>query len=221
MDEPNLFSRVDEYLSTTFFLEDEALVSARESVRENGLPEHSVSAVQGQFLYLLARTCGVGRIVEVGTLGGYSTIWLARALSDDGILDSIEIDPVCVRLAKENIGRAGLSDKVTIHEGEGLSILRTLEENERSVDLFFMDADKPNYVAYYEWALENARPGSLILADNVIREGQVIQAHSKDEKVTGVRRFLEFLSQDDRAEHTVLQQVGEKGYDGLAISRVK
>lgn len=216
-----VFGQVDNYLSQLYNLEDEVLLQTEASIRENGMPEHSVSAVQGQFLSLLVQMCQAKRIIEVGTLGGYSTIWLGRALEGKGKLTSIEVAASYAEVARRNIEQAGLQDTVEIICGDALEVLDQMEVKGEAVDLFFMDADKPNYVAYFKWALAHSRPGSLILADNVIRDGQVLDADSPDEKVKGVRAYLEMLAQEKRATHSVLQQVGIKAYDGLAISMVK
>lgn len=216
-----IYTQVDQYLSSLFSLEDEVLRSTEQSIRDNGMPEHSVSANQGQFLYLLARLCGAKRIIEIGALGGYSTIWLGRALPAGGSLTSIEIDPDCAAVARQNMDRAGLSDRVEVLTGDGLRVLRNLEGRADKVDLFFMDADKPNYVNYFNWALRNARPGSLIVADNVIRDGKILDTKSRDEKVIGVQHYLRMLAENDQVISSVLQQVGEKDYDGIAISLVK
>ncbi len=218
----NIFEKVDNYLADIFSLEDEVLITTTKSIRENGMPEHSVSANQGQFLFLLAKMCNAKRIIEVGTLGGYSTIWLARALNGTGKLTSIEIDSNFANVARKNIQRAGLESTVEIITGDALRTLNELSNNEsETVDLFFMDADKPNYVAYFEWALKHSRKGSLIVADNVIRDGKILDENSKDEKVIGVRNYIEMLSKNDQVTSSVLQQVGIKDYDGLAISIVK
>ncbi|MEO1653093.1 MAG: O-methyltransferase [Bacteroidota bacterium] len=219
---PNIFAKVDHYLTDLFALEDEVLKKTEASIRENGMPEHSVSANQGQFLFLLAKMCQAQRIIEVGTLGGYSSIWLGRALNGKGKLTSIEIDPNFADVARKNIQLAGLEDSVEIITGDALEILKQISQKEKEViDLFFMDADKPNYVAYFNWALQHARKGSLIIADNVIREGKVLDAQSKDEKVIGVRAYNQMLSQNKQVTSSILQQVGIKEYDGLAISLVK
>ncbi|MEM7573650.1 MAG: O-methyltransferase [Bacteroidota bacterium] len=216
-----VFGQVDNYLSKLYSLEDEILLQTEASIRENGMPEHSVSAVQGQFLSLLVQMCQAKRIIEVGTLGGYSTIWLGRALREKGKLTSIEVAASYAAVARRNIELAGLQDTVEIICGDALEVLHQMDLKGEVVDLFFMDADKPNYVAYFEWALAHSRPGSLILADNVIRDGQVLDADSPDEKVKGVRAYLDMLAREERATHSVLQQVGIKAYDGLAISMVK
>ncbi len=217
-----IFEKVDNYLVDLFSLEDDILIRTEESIRENGMPEHSVSANQGQFLFLLAKMCNAKRIIEIGTLGGYSTIWLGRALDGVGKLTSIEIDPNCANVARKNIKNAGLESTVEVITGDALKTLDELSNNgSETVDLFFMDADKPNYVAYFEWALKHARKGSLIVADNVIRDGKVLDESSKDEKVIGVRNYIEMLSKNDKVTSSILQQVGVKDYDGLAISLVK
>lgn len=217
----SLFAEVDRHFSNLFQLEDAVLKATESSIRAHGMPEHSVSANQGQFLQLLARMCNVRLMVEVGTLGGYSTIWLARALPEDGKLISIELEPEFAAVAKRNLEAAGLQHKVEVHTGQAMDVLPTLELGESPVDLFFMDADKPNYVNYFRWALAYSRPGSLILADNVIRNGRVLDQHSADEKVRGVRAYAEMLATETRVHSSVLAQVGEKEYDGLAISLVK
>ena len=218
----NIFGKVDEYLRDLFLLEDDILKTIEESIRNNGMPEHSVSANQGQFLFLLAKMCNAKRIIEVGTLGGYSTIWLGRALNGVGKLTSIEIDSDFADLAKKNIENAGLESTVEIITGPALETLNKLSNNgEETVDLFFMDADKPKYVAYFEWALKHSRKGSLIVADNVIRDGKVLDENSKDEKVIGVRNYNQMLSKNNQVISSILQQVGIKDYDGIAISIVK
>ncbi|MEO0340077.1 MAG: O-methyltransferase [Bacteroidota bacterium] len=212
------FQKVDHYLTDLFSLEDQILKETEASIVANGMPEHSVSANQGQFLYLLAKMCDAKRIIEVGTLGGYSTIWLGRAVQGSGKVTSIEIDPNFAEVARQNIKRAGLEDTVEIITGDALEVLASIDE---TVDLFFMDADKPNYIAYFDWALQHARKGSLILADNVIRDGKVLDESSSDEKVIGVRAYNQMLAKNDQVVSSILQQVGVKDYDGIAISMVK
>lgn len=217
----HIFARVDDFLSTTFGLEDDILKLVEESIRKNGMPEHSVSATQGQLLFFLAKACQAKRIIEVGTLGGYSAIWLARALPEGGKITTIEIDERFAQVAKANIGRAGLDDKVDVIVGEALKVLDTPECNDAPVDLFFMDADKPNYVNYFNWALKRSRPGSMIIADNVIREGKVLSADSEDEKVVGVRNYLHMLANEKCVTTSILQTVGHKEHDGIALSLVE
>lgn len=220
--EKNIFGKVDTYLNDLFSLEDDVLKRAEQSIRDNGMPEHSVSASQGQFLFLLAKMCNAKRIIEVGTLGGYSTIWLGRAIQGQGKLTSIEIDSNFAEVAKDNIKNAGLENTVEILTGDALEILNEFKKKEEgTVDLFFMDADKPNYIAYFNWALKHSRKGSLIVADNVIREGKVLNENSSDEKVIGVRAYNQMLSENNQVTSSILQQVGIKDYDGIAISVVK
>ena len=216
-----LFSQVDDYLVDLFSLQDDVLARTEQSIVDHGMPEHSVSANQGQFLFTLAQLCQAQRIVEIGTLGGYSTIWLARALGDTGRLTTLEIEPDFAAVAQQNINRAGLSDKVDIRVGDAMRRLAELETDTTPVDLLFMDADKPNYVAYFNWALKMSRKGTLIIADNVIREGKVLNADSEDEKVVGVRRYNQMLAENRQVVTTILQNVGKKEYDGMAISVVK
>lgn len=217
----HIFGKLDEYLTNLFSLEDDILKQTEASIRENGMPEHSVSANQGQFLYLLAKLCRAKRIIEVGTLGAYSTLWLARALDGNGQVTSIEIDPNFAQVARKNIQLAGLEKTVEIITGDALEVLGQLSQKDKEiVDLFFMDADKPNYIAYFDWALRHSRKGTLIIADNVIREGKVLDENSKDEKVRGVRAYNQMLAENRKVTSSILQQVGIKGYDGLAISMV-
>lgn len=216
-----IFGKVDTYLSELFSLEDQILKETETSIVENGMPEHSVSSNQGQFLYLLAKMCNAKNIIEIGTLGGYSTIWLGRAIHGQGNVISIEIEKGFAEVAKRNIEKAGLTNSVEVKTGNALDILNQIDLKGKPVDLFFMDADKPNYVAYFDWALKNARKGSLIIADNVIRDGKVLDQNSTDEKVIGVRAYNQMLAKNDNVISSVLQQVGIKDYDGIAISLVK
>lgn len=216
-----VFSQVDDYLVDLFSLQDDVLLRTERSIVEHGMPEHSVSANQGQFLFMLARLCQAQRIVEIGTLGGYSTIWLGRALREQGRLTTIEIEPSFAAVAKENIANAALLDKINVKVGDALTVLAELEEDPTPVDLLFMDADKPNYVAYFNWALKMSRKGTIIVADNVIRGGKVLDASSKDEKVMGVRAYNKMLSENTQVVTSILPNVGKKEYDGMAISVVK
>lgn len=216
-----IYGKVDNYLSELFSLEDEVLKETESSIVRNNMPEHSVSPNQGQFLFLLAKMCNARNIIEVGTLGGYSTIWLGRSINGSGKVTSIEIDEGFAEIATQNIQKAGLSNCVEIKTGNALELLNQMDLKGKPVDLFFMDADKPNYVSYFQWALKHSRQGSLIVADNVIRNGKVLDEKSIDEKVLGVRAYNKMLSQNDQVVSSVLQQVGVKEYDGLAISVVK
>ena len=215
-----IFTKVDTYLSELFSLEDGILKETEASIAQNGMPEHSVSANQGQFLYLLAKMCNAKNIIEVGTLGGYSTIWFGRAINGQGKVTSIEIEKDFAEIAKRNIEKAGLTNSVEIKIGNAIEILNQIDLQGKPVDLFFMDADKPNYVAYFNWALKNSRKGSLIIADNVIRDGKVLDENSSDEKVIGVRTYNQMLAKNDKVVTSILQQVGIKAFDGIAISLV-
>ena len=216
-----LWSAVDQYVADTLLKSDDSLESAVKASDEAGLPSIQVSAPQGKFMYLLAKVHGARRILEIGTLGGYSTIWLARALPAGGTLVTMEIDPKHAEVAKANVDRAGVGDKVEVLVGNARDLLPELERrNLAPFDLTFIDADKASIPFYFESALRMSRPGSLILVDNVVREGAVIQADSEDASVQGVRRLNEMLSANSSIEATVLQTVGVKGYDGLAIALV-
>ena len=220
MENDQLFEAVDHYIENLLDLQDDVMRSADQSLRDAGLPPISVSPAQGKLLYLLARVTGARRILELGTLGGFSTIWMARALPTDGRLITMEIDPGHAEVARQNIQRAGLADRVDILIGKALDLLPTLAK-EKPFDLIFIDADKPPYTEYFEWAVRLSRPGTLIIADNVVREGEVLSDNSSDERVTGVRRFNESLGRNDAVTATIIQTVGVKGHDGFAIAVVR
>jgi predicted O-methyltransferase YrrM len=182
-----------------------------------GLPSIHVSPPQGKFLYLLARVMGARRILEFGTLAGYSTIWMARALPVDGELVTLEFDAKHAEVATANIERAGLSGVVDVRVGAALD---TLPGVEGPFDLIFIDADKETYPEYFEWSLRLSRPGTVIVGDNVVRDGEVVNAASDDIRIQGVRRFNEMLAASDRVDATAIQTVGIKGYDGFAVALV-
>jgi predicted O-methyltransferase YrrM len=216
-----IWESVDHYLSGLLTPHDDALTSALESSTQAGLPEIQVSSVQGKLLHILARAVNAKRILEIGTLGGYSTIWLARALPPDGKLLSLEADPKHADVARANIARAGLSKIVDIRLGRALETLPGIAaEKAAPFDLIFIDADKPNIPEYFAWSLKLAREGALILVDNVVREGKVIDPKSEDANVQGVRRFFDLLAAEKRVTATTIQTVGTKGHDGLAIALV-
>lgn len=215
-----IFESVDKYICDYFVSQDEALLAAERSLEETNMPAISISPNQGKFLHMMALLCNAKRILEVGTLAGYSTIWLARALKDDGKLITLEYDPRHARVAQKNIDRVGLSSKVDIRVGKGLDLLPTLKA-EAPFDMIFIDADKPPYTEYFQWALTLSRPGTLIIADNVIRDGKVIDPTSDDEMVKGVQRFNKALSQAQEVTATILQMVGVKEYDGMALAIVR
>jgi predicted O-methyltransferase YrrM len=218
----NLFATIERYIEQLFVPPDAALEAALRSAAEAGMPQIQVSASQGKLLYLLARLCGARRILELGTLAGYSTIWLGRALPADGRLISLELMPEHAELARANLARAGLADRVEILVGPALETLPRLEARGGGpFDMVFVDADKTGYVAYLEWALRLTRPGSLIIADNVVRGGSVLAPEGGDASARGARAFNAALAAEPRVEAIVLQQVGAKGHDGLAIAVVR
>lgn len=215
------FLTVDQYISDLFSRDDDALKAVATSLDDAGVHNISVSSSQGKLLQVLAQLCGATRILEVGTLAGYSTIWLARALPETGRLVSIEYDPRHARIATENVARAGLSGRVEIRLGKALEVLDALHrERPPAFDMVFIDADKAPYDQYFQWALKLTRPGSLIVADNVVRGGEVMGTGG-DANVQGARRFLQVLAQTTSVSATVLQTVGAKGHDGMAIAVVK
>ncbi|MGZ4841497.1 MAG: O-methyltransferase, partial [Candidatus Angelobacter sp.] len=212
------WTAVDRYIADLFIAPDFALEAALDSSKAAGLPAINVSPTQGKLLHLLARVQGARSILELGTLGGYSTIWLARALPPEGRLISLEIDPKRVEIARANVARAGLTNAVEIRLGPALDTLQQLvTEGRGPFDLIFIDADKPGYSEYLKWSLKLARPGTLIIADNVVRKGEVADPASTDDNVQGIRRFNELLAAEPRVTTTVIQTVGSKGYDGLAL----
>lgn len=216
------FAQIDHYIANLLAPADPALTATEQSIIAAGMPVISVTANQGKFLHLLALLCRATRILEIGTLGGYSAIWMARALPEGGKLTTIELEPEYAEVARKNIAMAGLSDKVDILVGKALEVLPQLEaEGAGPFDMIFIDADKPPYVEYFQHALRLSHPGTLIVADNVIREGQVLDTGSTDEKVTGAQRFNNMLAAEDRVTATILQTVGAKEWDGMALAVVK
>jgi caffeoyl-CoA O-methyltransferase len=217
-----LFESVDHYISNLLAPEDEALIAATQSLEAAGMPAISISPNQGKFLQLLALLCNAKNILELGTLAGYSTIWMARALPADGQLITIEADPQHAAVAERNIVRAGLASHVQIKTGKALDILpQLLHEGAGPFDMIFIDADKPPYAEYFEWALRLSRPGTLIVADNVIRDGKVLDENSTEPAVNGAQRFNKMLAANTAVNATILQMVGVKEYDGMALAVVK
>ena len=214
------FDDVDAYLDALFVGDDPVLDATLRSLADAGMPAISVSPTQGRFLTVIARACGARRILEIGTLAGYSTICLARGLPADGRLVSLEYDASYADVARANVDRAGLSAVVDIRVGRAIDALPALA-NDAPFDLVFIDADKVSYPAYLEWAVRLSRPGTLIIADNVVREGEVLHPESADENVPAIRRFNELLAADERLLATALQLVGSKGYDGMAFAVVR
>jgi predicted O-methyltransferase YrrM len=215
------WTAVDEYVSGLLAPHDEALEKALEASAAAGLPDIQVSPPQAKMLALLAETIGAKTILEFGTLGGYSTIWLARALADGGRLITLEADPGHAEVARENIARAGLSGVVDLRVGPALDALPQLEaEGAGPFDLVFIDADKVHTPDYFAWAVEHSRPGSLIVADNVVRGGRLADPGSKDPAIQAQRRLQEAIADDDRISATTIQTVGVKGHDGFTLARV-
>lgn len=214
----NLWSNVDEYLVALFMPSDSALEEALAQSTAAGLPPISVAPNQGKLLELLARIQGSRRILEIGTLGGYSTIWLARSLPSDGNLVTLELEPVHAEVARKNIDRAGLGQVVDIRVGPASRSLQDLiDEKVEPFDFIFIDADKEGYPQYLELSMQLSRAGTVIVADNVVRDGEIVNTKSSDERVQGARTFLEQAAADDRLEGTAVQTVGSKGYDGFAL----
>ena len=213
---------VEKYIVDTLVPPDSALEAALRASSAAGLPPINVTPNEGKLLWLLAKAIGARSILEIGTLGGYSTIWLARALPAGGRLTTLEVDPKHAKVASRNIARAGLSKVVEVRKGPALDTLpRLAAEGRGPIDMTFIDADKPNNAEYFMWALRLSRPGSLIVVDNVVREGEVIDARSRDPAVIGTRRLNELMAAEPRVSATEIQTVGSKGYDGFAIALVK
>lgn len=218
----DLAERVDEYLAGLLVGKRRDLEHALETSKAAGLPPIAVSVVQGQLLYLLARMQGAKRILEIGTLGGYSAICLADALPLDGALISLEIDPEHAAVARANLAFAQVDDIATVEVGPALQTLdRLIASGAEPFDLIFIDADKENNDKYLQRSLALSRPGTLIAVDNVVRGGAIIDPSNRDPMVAGTKRALEFLANDARFESTALQIVGQKGYDGLALALVR
>lgn len=215
------WTEVDAYLERALDLADETLTRTAADAARAGLPDISITATQGKLLQLLTESVGAQSVLEIGTLGGYSTIWLGRGIPEDGKLITLEIDPNHAAVARRNLARAGLGSKCEVRVGPALELLPALEHQPPApYDLVFIDADKPSIPAYFRWALRLTRPGSLIVVDNVIRRGAVVDGTSTDPAVQGVRQFLELLAAEPRVSATVLQTVGRKGHDGLAVALV-
>jgi len=216
-----VWSEVDRYFSDLLMKSDAALDAALEENRKANLPAIDVTPLQGKFLELLARISGARKILELGTLGGYSTIWLARALPEGGQLVTLELEPLHAEVASANLQRAGMMNRVDLRVGRAVDTLKALEaEGAGPFDLIFIDADKSGYPEYLEWALKLSRAGTVIVADNVVRDGNVVDADSADVNIQGVRQFTELVAAEPRLSATVLQTVGAKGYDGFAMAVV-
>ena len=215
------WTAVDAYLDATLVREDEALRAAVRDSAAAGLPSIAVTPSQGKLLHQLALMVGARRILEVGTLGGYSAIWMARALPPDGKLVTLEIEPKHADVAQKNFERAGVADRIEIRRGRALEMLpRIAADNLGPFDLAFIDADKESNPEYFDWALRLSRRGSLIVIDNVVRDGTVLEEDSRDPSVLGVRRLIERMVREPRVSTTAIQTVGAKGWDGLAFALV-
>jgi predicted O-methyltransferase YrrM len=216
-----LWTAVERYLEDQLIPADAALEAARQANAAAGLPAIDVSPVEGKLLHLLARMQRAERILEIGTLGGYSTIWLARALPPQGRLVTLEFQAKHVEVARENLQRAGLASQVELREGPAATSLEQLHaEGVSPFDMIFIDADKRNNPAYLEWSLRLSRPGTLIVVDNVVRDGAVVDADSDDPDIQGIRWFFDMLAKEPRLSATAIQTVGSKGYDGLVLALV-
>jgi predicted O-methyltransferase YrrM len=220
--EQDQWSLVDAYVVDKLVSPDSALQAALIENTHAGLPAHDVSPAQGKFLHLLARVLGAKRVLEIGTLGAYSTIWLARALPPEGRIVTLELDPHHAEVAERNLAKAGLATRVDLRVGPALETLpRLLAEGAGPFDLVFIDADKPNNSAYLDWAMKLSRPRTVIIGDNVVRNGAVINADSTDDRVRGVRAFFDQMAADPRLDATALQTVGSKGWDGFVFAVVR
>ena len=217
-----LWVDVDRYVEGELVHEDQALSAALRANAAAGLPPIDVSAAQGKFLSLLVRMTGARRVLEIGTLGGYSTIWMARALPGDGQLVTLEYEPRHAEVARSNIERAGLSSKVTVHVGAAVETLPVLAAADpEPFDFIFIDADKPSNPIYLDWAIRLGRSGTVIMLDNVIREGRVLDPGDPDPRIVGTRAAFDMIGRHPRLDATALQTVGAKGWDGFALMIVR
>jgi predicted O-methyltransferase YrrM len=213
-----LWTKVDRYFESSLVVADPVLDAVLADSRSAGLPAINVSPCQGQLLHILAKSCRAATILEIGTLAGYSTIWLARALPSGGRLITLEADPAHAAIARANFQRAGLADTIELRLGPAIDTLpEILAEGRGPFDLVFIDADKPSTPDYFQWAMRVTKPGGLIVVDNVVRKGAIIDPHSDDQNVRGVRRFVEIAAAEPRVRGTAIQTVGSKDYDGFAI----
>lgn len=215
------WTAVEKYFNDALLHGDDALDSTLQSIVDAGMPSISVQPQDGKLLNLVARAAGASRILEVGTLGGYSTIWLARALPEGGRLVSLEINPHHAEVAGANVEKAGVADRVDIRVGPaGASLEKMVAGGEAPFDLVFIDADKPNNATYFTWALRLTHPGSLIVVDNVVREGRVVDAPAGGSDILGVRNLVDTMAAEPGVDVTVVQTVGSKGHDGFALALV-
>jgi len=216
------WEQVDEYITDLLCPNDAILDDVLTANRKADLPEIDVTANQGKLLQLLVQMKGAKRILEIGTLGAYSTLWMARGLPADGKVITLELDPHHADVAQANIAHAGLEHMIEVRTGDALGQLAMMaEEKVEPFDLIFIDADKPNNPHYLNWALQFSRAGTVIIGDNVIREGEIINKHSTDPRIQGVRKFYEMIAGNPKISATAIQTVGSKGYDGFMMGIVK
>ena len=209
---------IDAYIADNFLDDDPALDAALKASEAAGLPAIQVAPLQGKLLMMLAAAMAARNILEIGTLGGYSTIWLARGLAEGGRLITLDMNPDYAEIARSNIAKAGLADRAEVRVGAALDTLPKLHaEGAGPFDLIFIDADKPSTPDYFDWAVKLARKGTLIIVDNVVREGAILAAQSENKHVKGLRGFYERAAADPRVTATAFQTVGNKGHDGLAL----
>ncbi|MCM3785693.1 O-methyltransferase [Neobacillus mesonae] len=221
MSKVNTWVQVDQYIEDKLIPQDPLLKAVLANNQQADLPPIDVAPNQGKLLHLLLQMQKGKRVLEIGTLGAYSTIWMARALPEDGRLITLELDPHHADTASRNLALAGLEHIVEIRVGDALEQLNKLKsEGEDAFDFIFIDADKPNNPAYLQWALEFSHPGTVIIGDNVVREGEITNNHSTDPRIRGVRQFYDLLSNEPRISATAIQTVGSKGYDGFVIGIV-
>ncbi|MGR3764330.1 O-methyltransferase [Rossellomorea sp. NS-SX7] len=213
------WEEVDHYFTSKLHKEDDVLEAAMKANEEADLPAIDVAPNQGKLLHLLAKMKGAKSILEIGTLGGYSSIWMARALPEEGSLITLEYSEKHAEVARENLKRAGVDKKVKVLTGAALDTLPSLKDHK--FDFIFIDADKKNNPHYIKWAIELSNPGAVIITDNVVRGGRITDAASDDENIKGIREFVDILSENERIDSTAIQTVGTKGYDGFVIGIVK
>lgn len=214
----NIWTLVDQYYKDLFIPQDDALDFALSNSAVHELPQIAVSASQGKFLNLLIKASGAKRILEIGTLGGYSSLWMAYALGNDGKIITLEYEKAYAAVAQENFDNAGQQNKIEIKVGAALDTMQNMIDNdEPPFDLIFIDADKPNNPNYFKLAMQLSKPGTIILADNVVRDGEIVNADSEDEAIQGLRACNDLIANEPRVTATTIQSVGEKGYDGFAF----
>lgn len=212
---------VDEYITDRLIPFDASLEQVQKTNKQAGIPDINVSPTQGKLLYLLTKLKGARNVLEIGTLGGYSSIWMAQALPETGKIYTLEFNPAYAKVAKQNIREAGYENNVEVIVGKALDTLPKLKEKKLVFDLIFIDADKENYPHYLNWALKLSNPGTLIIADNVIRNGEIFNETSTDERVKGIQQFMDLLVNNPDIDSTAIQTVGAKGYDGFMMGIVK